>query len=83
MATIQKRKEDFFGTEAGIKVIDSLRAMSLDDSYNTKASYSSNSELYPDKLIPFVEKHMEYIRNHPLTDPSHYLSNLRLMTRIR
>lgn len=82
MATY-KRKEDFFTTEVGIEIRNMLQAMNRDESYNTESGYSSNSELYPDHLIPFVEKHMDYIRNHPSTDPHHYLSNLRLMTKIR
>ena len=82
MATY-KRKVDFFDTEEGAVIIEVLRIMSTDEAYNTASSYSSNSELYPDNLIPFVQKHIDYLRTHPSTDPQHYLSNLRLMTRIR
>ena len=82
MATY-KKKADFFQTEEGISVEKSLRTMVADNTYNTKSSYSANSELYPNNLIPFVNKHMEYLRSHPATDPQHYLSNLRLMTRVK
>ncbi|QQS18155.1 hypothetical protein IPL68_05985 [Candidatus Saccharibacteria bacterium] len=57
--------------------------MASDTTYITEAGYSPNSELYPNHVIPFVEKHLEYLRTHPTTDPQHYLSNLRLMTRRR
>lgn len=78
-----KRKSDFFETDEGIEVEQALRKMAIDLQYNTTSSYSANSEQYPDNLIPFVEKHMAYLRNHPATDPWHYLSNLRLITRFR
>lgn len=82
MATY-KRKPDFFETAEGVQVMVMLRAMAEDTAYNTESSYSANTGLYPDHLIPFVNKHMEYLRTHPSTDPDHYLANLRLMTRFR
>jgi hypothetical protein len=78
-----KKKQNFFESSEGVKVAELLTAMAADPTYNTVSSYSANSELYPDNLIPFVNKHMDYLRNHPATDPRHYLANLRLMTRVR
>ena len=78
-----KKKTDFFQTEAGLEVVEVLRKMAEDEKYNTESGYSANSETYPDNLIPFVDKHVEYLRNHPSMDPQQYLSNLRLMTLIR
>lgn len=78
-----KKKPNFFETEEGVEFIETLRIMAKDKTYNTKSSYSANGELYPDNLIPFVNKHMEYLKNHPATNPQHYLANLRLMTRVR
>jgi hypothetical protein len=60
-----------------------LKAMVASSAYYTEATYSTNSELYPDNLMPFVDKHMHYLRSHPTIDPERYLSNLRLMTRVR
>lgn len=82
MATY-KRKEDFFTTEEGIKFLKALHEMSLDTTYITEEGYSSNSERYPGNRISFVNKHMDYLVKHPTTNPAHYLSNLRLMTRVR
>lgn len=82
MATY-KRKIDFFETEQGVEVKETLRAMDADNTFNTRSSYISNTELYPDNMIPFVEKHMDYIRSHPMMNPKHYVANLRLTTRIR
>jgi hypothetical protein len=78
-----KKKSNFFETEEGEQFKLSLLTMSNDTTYNTRASYSANFELYPDHLIPFVDKHVQYLRTHPATDPYSYLSNLRLMTRVR
>jgi hypothetical protein len=78
-----KKKPDFITTEAGEEFIKALRAMVADNTYNTQSGFSANSQLYPDHLIPFVDKHIDYIRSHPSTDPHHYLSNLRLITRRR
>lgn len=78
-----KKGVDFFATEAGAEFERTLIQMAADKAYNTVDSYSANTDSYPDNTISFVNKHMEYIRNHPTVDPEHYLSNLRLMTRVR
>lgn len=77
-----KKKPDFFETEEGIEARRALQAMVSNPAYATKATYSPNTELYPDKQVPFIDKHMSYLKSHPATNPSQYLSNLRLMTRI-
>lgn len=82
MAT-QKRDANFFETEAGKDFTQALREMALDKAFNTDPSFSANSVAYPDGQIPFVNKHIEYLRTHPGIDPQHYLSNLRLMARRR
>lgn len=82
MATYKKRP-DFFLSEEGDAFKQALRDMAHDLQFITEPGYSANTELYPDNAIPFVEKHVEYIKTHPTIDPSHYLSNLRLMTRVR
>lgn len=73
----------FFASEEGQAFIRSLQEMMTDAQYITNPGYSPNAELYPSHVIPFVEKHIEYLRAHPTLDPSHYLSNLRLITRVR
>jgi len=77
-----KKKSDFFQTEEGVEFIEQLKKIDADATYSTDASFSANTILYPDHRIPFVNKHIDYIKNHPSTDPQHYLSNLRLMTRV-
>lgn len=82
MSSYQKKK-DFFSSEEGVTARNMLKEMVLDDAFNTKSSFSVDTSNYPDNLIPFVDKHMRYLRDHPNTNPQQYLSNLRLMTKIR
>lgn len=66
------------------EVREKLEAMENDPTLNTRASsYSANSELYPDGQIPFVDKHIAYLMDHPRVDYNQYLSNLRLMLKVR
>lgn len=82
MPTLTKRP-NFNDSDEGRAVRRQLQSMVADGNYATRSSYSANTALYPDNIIPFVDKHMEYLRNHPATDPQHYLSNLRLITRVK
>lgn len=77
------KKIDFFDSPAGHETRQLLTAMAADVVYNTESSYTANATLYPSNVLSFVDKHMDYLKAHPATDPQHYLANLRLMTRIR
>ncbi len=81
MSTVKKKH--FIGSEEAARIEEILRQMAKDSAYNTTSSYSANITQYPDHLIPFVDKHMNYLKTHPSLDPQHYLANLRLMTKIR
>jgi len=78
-----QRKSNFYDSEAGAEAKQVLRSMVSDKAFNTEASYSANSDLYPKHSMSFEEKHMAYLNAHPATDSRHYLANLRLMTRVR
>ncbi len=78
-----KRKINLFDSEEGTIIKEALLKMVSDTTFSTGSSYSANITAHPDHLIPFVEKHMTYLNNHPSIDPVHYLANLRLITRIR
>lgn len=82
MAAYQ-RKAAFSQTEAGTQALEALHAMCNKANYNTPSSYCSNSEAYPENQRSFVDKHMDYLSTHPDVNPNHYISNLRLMTRIK
>jgi hypothetical protein len=62
------------------RIREKLEELESDPRFQVQpTSYSANTTLYPDGQIPFVEKHMAYLMDHPKLDPEHYLSNLRLM----
>lgn len=82
MAT-QKTRKDFIETQEGKGVKQILQQMVGDSTYNTAPSYSTNDQLYPDNLIPFVDRHMSYLISHPTVEASKYLANIKLMTRVR
>ena len=81
--TLQRTRKDFFSSSEGIEVKHKLEQMTTDSTYNTTSTYTSNGTLYPDNLIPFVDKHMNYLINHPRLESHQYLANLRLITRVR
>ncbi len=83
MAQSIKRRTDFLESQAGIEAREILEQMVSDSSYNTASTYSSNADLYPDNLMPFIDKHMDYMCTHTELNPRLYLSNLRLMSRSR
>lgn len=78
-----KKKTSFLGSDVAVEIEKILKLMASDVAYNTRSSYSTNSDLYPDNLIPFVDKHMNFLSTHPSTDPTQYIANLRLMTLVR
>lgn len=71
------------GPEDLLECEKELIAMVQGSVYITDPSFSANNTKYPDNLIPFVDKHMDYIRRHPTTDPHQYIANLKLMTKMR
>lgn len=82
MATY-KRRPDFVTSEEGIKARKTLDAMVSDSLYVTEPSFIASSEKYADNLIPFVDKHLAYLSSNSSISAEQYLSNLKLMTRIR
>ena len=81
--SLPKRALDFIDSPEGIAIRRQLEKMETDALYNTSSSYSAKTEIYADNLIPFVDKHMNYLTSHPSLNPDIYLSNLRLMTRLK
>ena len=65
------------------EIVEELQAMIKDSSYHTKPGYSIDTETYPDSTVPFIESHLGYLHKHPQVDPKYYLSNLRLMLKVR
>ena len=64
-------------------ILTALQAMETDKSLVTKSAYRANSDLWPGNRISFVDSHLAYLKSHPAVNPAHYLSNLRLMLRLK
>lgn len=81
--TVTKKKSDFYASEEALAIKAVLLRMDADDNYNTPSSYSADSASYENNIIPFVDKHMRYLQAHPNLNMQQYISNLRLMSRIK
>jgi hypothetical protein len=79
--TTSQRK--FLESEEAARIRESLLHMQTDSSFNTRPSYTANGVVYPDNHMTFAEKHMHYLSEHQDVNAQHYLSNLRLMTRVK
>lgn len=82
MAT-HKKRPNYSSSDDGIFAATELRALDQNKTYQTNSSYSADGELYPDHQIPFVDKHMAYLRDHPELDSRQYIANIKLKTRIK
>jgi len=71
--------QKFLASDAAKIAREDLVKMMDDPCFNTTSMYSPSSD---DKML-FVDRHMKYLGQHPSLNPQHYLSNLRLMTRIK
>ncbi|HMS49906.1 MAG TPA: hypothetical protein PKA02_00505 [Candidatus Saccharibacteria bacterium] len=80
---VLKKRVNFTESAEGIWARQTLERLVADSAYNTDSTYSTDAELYPGNLIPFVEKHMNNLNSHPDLDATQYIANIRLMTRIR
>lgn len=78
-----KQRVYALGVEEEQEIREALRQMVLSSSYNTDPGFTANTIVYPDGLMPFVDKHMRYLDAYPKLDARTYLANLRLKTRIR
>lgn len=78
-----KKRADFFTSEEGVTALKVLNDMVASADFKTDASYSANAILHPDNSVAFVDKHMRYLHDNPKVNARHYISNLRLMMRIR
>lgn len=71
-------QQKFLDSDVAVTVRAQLERMLEDPAFNTCSTYAALAE-----DTPFVEKHMNYLSDHPKLDPQHYVANLRLMTRIK
>lgn len=73
------RQQDFFQSDEARKAAIQLRLMVNDPAYNTRQTFSALTG----GSTSFVDKHMWYLSEHLNINVQHYLSNLRLKTKIR
>jgi hypothetical protein len=78
-----KQRRGFLDSEEGRAIRRTLQLMTSDSRYNTTSTYHPNAIRYEDNLIPFVDKHMDYLNAHPQLDAQMYIANIQLMTRVR
>ncbi len=78
-ATTQRAVE-FLKSPEGVAVYEQLLEMVEDKGYNTASTYSPSSE---NGNLLFIDKHMSYLCSHASVVPAQYLSNLRLVTKVR
>lgn len=64
-----------------VKVV--LQSFEDDPTMNTAGRYSPTAHEWPDSIMPFREVHLAYLRKNKTVNPAHYLSNLKLMIKIR
>lgn len=75
-----QKAQEFLKSEAGKAAYAELLRMIQDDSYNTTSSFSPSAK---DGNLSFIDKHMNYLCSHLDVNASQYLSNLRLITKVR
>ncbi len=77
--TTQKAK-DFLTSAEGEAAYAELMNMVNDKNYSTVSSYSPSSE---NGNLLFIDKHMNYLSSHSGVNALQYVSNLKLITKIR
>ena len=75
-----QRAQEFLRSEAGRVVYDELVKMVEDENYNTASTFSPSAE---NGNLLFIDKHLSYLCAHLDVNCAQYLSNLRLITKVR
>ncbi len=78
--------QDQFAAASDVPEVElqaALQQMEADTTMSTPPCYTPNGTLYPDHILPFTDKHMLYLKQHPKINAEQYLANLRMKVRIR
>ena len=75
-----QRAQAFLSSEAGQAIYDELLSMVDDENYNTTSTFSPSAE---NGSLLFIDKHMNYLCGHLDVNANQYISNLRLITKVR
>ena len=76
---INTRTKIFFESEQGKTLRDELTKMAKSKNYNTNTMYST----YDPNGMSFIDKHMKYMSQYPTLNYNQYVSNLKVMTKIK
>ena len=60
-----------------------LKSFENDPTMNTVGRYTPSANDWPNNILPFSEIHIGYLTKNKAVDPEQYLSNLKLMIKIR
>lgn len=69
----------YLESDVAKSVCEELELMVANPNYRTESSYSPSSE----ERLSFIDKHLRYLGTHQSLDYRHYISNLKLMTKIK
>lgn len=75
-----QRAQEFLKSEEGQAVYAELCKMVDDEAYNTVPTFSPSAE---GGQLLFIDKHMGYLCSHLGVNADQYISNLRLITKVR
>lgn len=75
-----QRAKDFLASSEGKAAYADLRSMEQDKEYKTDSTYSPSSK---DGCLLFIDKHMNYLATHKSVNSMQYISNLKLIAKIR
>lgn len=75
MATVSTMPEE--------EIITRLKVLENDPTMKSESIYSPTATEWPDSRLPFIERHLAYLRTHKTVNPEHYISNLALMIKKR
>lgn len=65
------------------EIITRLKVLEDDPTMKSESIYSPAASEWPDSRLPFIERHLAYLRTHKTVNPEHYISNLALMIKKR
>lgn len=64
-------------------IITRLKVLEDDPTMRSESIYSPAATQWPNNQLPFIERHLAYLRAHKTVNPEHYISNLALMIKKR
>jgi hypothetical protein len=76
---ITSKQKEFLDSEVAAEARKELKRMEADPLFNTQSRFTP----VQNQALSFVDRHMKYLSEHPKLNPDQYLTNIRLMTRLK